>query len=87
MRHAPLQIMFGCGAGSSSDLDLSLYPPSVRKFIMQIMPCYIMQVRSFVLTSDTPKVTVTRSSSDQDNSRVFTHITYPIKREKEVLKF
>ena len=46
-----------------------------------------MQDRSFVLTSDTPKVTVTRSSSDQDNSRVFTHITYPIKREKEVLKF
>lgn len=45
-----------------------------------------MQAGSMVLTSDTPKATITRPSSDR-SSRIFTHVSYPIKREREVLEF
>ena len=46
-----------------------------------------MEPERLILTTDEPEVTVTRSSAERTNSRVFIHITYPIVSDNVVLDF
>ena len=61
--------------------------PFGQKFIRPSPPYRIMEPERLILTTDEPEVTVTRSSAERTNSRVFIHITYPIVSDNIVLDF
>ncbi len=46
-----------------------------------------MEPERLILTTDEPEVTVTRSSAERTNSKIFIQITYPIVDDKTVLDF